>query len=316
VDNHPVPQLENFRLKVFRTAARHLNFRQAAEQLFLTQPAVTLQIKALEDDLGVRLFDRAASRVSLTARGALLLRYAEKIAALVSEAEQKIGTEDGNLSGDLSLGVSTTIAQYVLPRLIGAFRDEHPRLDLLLHSGNTEEIVDLLLNGGVSIGLIEGPARKRGIHVEPFMQDELVLITPSDSESDHFSREELLASNLLMREQGSGSRRVVETALAKAGFRLKSFKSVMNLDSTEAIKSAVEAGLGVGFVSRWAISKELQLGSLRLAGVGGLTIARHFSLVSCTGPEPQGAVSAFRTFALARGQLLSSLPKTSRNRRP
>jgi DNA-binding transcriptional LysR family regulator len=246
----------------------------------------------------------------------LLLRYAEKIAALVSEAEQKIGTEDGNLSGDLSLGVSTTIAQYVLPRLIGAFRDEHPRLQLLLHSGNTQEIVDLLLKGGVSIGLIEGPARKRGIHVEPFMQDELVLITPSDSESDQFSREELLASNLLMREQGSGSRRVVETALAKAGFHLKSFKSVMNLDSTEAIKSAVEAGLGVGFVSRWAISKELQLGSLRLAGVGGLTIARHFSLVSCTGPEPQGAVSAFRTFTLARGQLLSSLPKTARNRRP
>ena len=314
-----MPQLENFRLKVFRTAARHLNFRQAAEQLFLTQPAVTLQIKALEEDLGVRLFDRAASRVSLTARGALLLRYAEKIATLVAEAEQEIGTEDGSLSGDLSLGVSTTIAQYVLPRLIGAFRDEHPRLQLSLHSGNTEEIVDLvlkgMLKGGVSIGLIEGPARKRGIHVEPFMRDELVLITPSDSETDQFSREELVASNLLMREQGSGSRRVVESALAKAGLKLKSFKSVMNLDSTEAIKSAVEAGLGVGFVSRWAISKELQLGSLRLAAVSGLTMARHFSLVSCTGPEPQGAVSAFRTFAVARGRLLSSLPKKDGNRR-
>ncbi len=306
-----MPQLENFRLKVFRTAAKHLNFRKAAEQLFLTQPAVTLQIKALEEELGVRLFDRSAGRVSLTPRGALLLRHAEKIAALVSEAEQEIGTEDGSLSGDLSLGVSTTIAQYVLPRLIGAFLDDHPRLKLSLTSGNTEEIVDRLLAEEVSIGLIEGPARKRGIRVEPFMQDELVLITAPNPEPALFSRQELLASNLLMREQGSGSRQVVETALAKAGYKLKLFRGVMNLDSTEAIKSAVEAGLGVGFVSRWAISKELQLGSLRLTGVTGLSLTRDFSLISRSGPEPQGPVSAFRSFALARGKLLSTIPKTS-----
>jgi DNA-binding transcriptional LysR family regulator len=142
----------------------------------------------------------------------------------------------------------------------------------------------------------------------------MVLITPPDSESDHLSGQELLASNLLMREQGSGSRRVVETALAKAGFRLKSFKSVMDLDSTEAIKSAVEAGLGIGFVSRWAISKELELGSLRVAGVVGLTMARHFSLISRTGPQPQGPSAAFRTFALERGRLLS--PKSPSRKRP
>ncbi len=314
-DNHPVAQLENFRLKVFRAAAEHLNFRKAAEGLFLTQPAVTLQIKALEDDLGVRLFDRAAGRVTLTPQGSQLLRYAKKIAALVSEAEQELGAADGSFSGDLSLGVSTTIAQYVLPRLIGAFRDEHPRVQLSLHSGNTEEIVDLLLKGDVSIGLIEGPARDRGIQVQPFMQDELVLITPPDSESDQLSGQELLGSNLLMREQGSGSRRVVETALAKAGYKLKSFKSVMNLDSTEAIKSAVEAGLGIGFVSRWAISKELELGSLRMAAVAGLTMARHFSLISRTGPPPQGPPAAFRAFAFERGRLLSSAPKSQPRRR-
>ena len=297
-------QLENFRLKVFRTAAEHLNFRKAAEELFLTQPAVTLQIKALEDDLGVRLFDRTAGRVALTPQGALLLVYAKKISGLVREAEQELGTEDGSFAGELFLGISTTIAQYVLPRLIGAFRDENPRVQLSLHSGNTGEIVDLLLRGEVSIGLIEGPARDRGIHVEPFMQDEMVLITPPDSESDHLSGQELLSSNLLMREQGSGSRRVVETALAKAGFRLKAFKSVMDLDSTEAIKSAVEAGLGIGFVSRWAISKELELGSVRVAGVVGLTMSRHFSLITPTGPQPQGPAAAFRTFALERGRLL------------
>jgi DNA-binding transcriptional LysR family regulator len=299
-------QLENFRLKVFRAVAEHLSFRKAAEHLFLTQPAVTLQIKALENDLGVRLFDRGASRISLTRQGSVLLGYAKKLALLVSEAERALGAGDGDVSGELSLGVSTTIAQYVLPRLLGAFLDEHPHVQFSLHSGNTSEIVDLLLNGKVSVGLIEGPARDRSVRTEPFMEDELVLITPRNFEFDHLSRAQLLTLSLLMREQGSGSRRVVETALAKAGFKLKSFKRVMDLDSTEAIKSAVEAGLGVGFVSRWAISKELELGSLKVAQVSGLQITRHFTLVSRTGPPAQGPAGALRAFALGRARLLSN----------
>jgi len=305
VDNHQVAHLENFRLTVFRAAAEHLNFRKAAEHLFLTQPAVTLQIKALEDDLGIRLFDRTANRVSLTSQGSLLLAYANKIATLVAEAEQELGADDGKASGELSLGVSTTIAQYVLPRLLGAFLDEHPRVQFSLHSGNTSEIVQLLLDSKISLGLIEGPARDRGVRTQPFMQDELVLITPPAFESNRMSRDQLLASNLLMREHGSGSRRVVEIALEKAGFKLKSFKKVMNLDSTEAIKSAVEAGLGIGIVSRWAISKELELGALKVTEAAGLKVARHFSLISRTGPEPHGPAAAFRTFALERARLLA-----------
>ena len=119
----------------------------------------------------------------------------------------------------------------------------------------------------------------------------------------------MLGSILLMREQGSGSRRVVETALEKAGFKLKRFQKVMDLDSTEAIKSAVEAGLGIGFVSRWAISKELELGALKVAQVAGLRITRHFTLLSRTGPEPQGPAGALRTFALERARLLSKMPR-------
>jgi LysR family transcriptional regulator, transcriptional activator of the cysJI operon len=137
------------------------------------------------------------------------------------------------------------------------------------------------------------------------MEDELVLITAPDFPSDQLSRAQLLASTLLMREHGSGSRRVVETALEKSGVRLKSFKNVMYLDSTEAIKSAVEAGLGIGFASRWAISKELQLGALKIAQVVGLRVARHFSLVLPTGPAPAGPAGAFRSFALERARLLT-----------
>ena len=300
-------QLESFRLKVFRTVAEHLNFRKAAEHLFLTQPAITLQVKALEDDLGIRLFDRASNRVSLTPQGALLLDYAKKIATLVSQAEQELW-EDGKVSGELSLGVSTTIAQYLLPRLLRAFLDENPRVQFSLHSGNTSEIVQLLLENKLAIGLIEGPARDRGIRTEPFMEDELVLITPPAFESDRLSRDQFVASRLLMREHGSGSRHVAEMALEKAGFKLKFFKNVMNLDSTEAIKSAVEVGLGIGFVSRWAIFKELELGTLKVAEVAGLRVVRHFSLISRTGPEPQGPAGAFRTFALGRARLLAGTP--------
>jgi DNA-binding transcriptional LysR family regulator len=308
-------QLENFRLKVFRAVAEHLNFRKAAEQLFLTQPAVTLQIKALENDLGVRLFDRAASGVLLTRQGSALLGYADKIAALVAEAEREICGDDATVSGELPLGVSTTIAQYVLPRLLGAFLAEYPRVQFSLHSGNTREIVRLLVDGKVSVGLIEGPTRERGVRTEPFMEDELVLITPWDFEFDHLSRSQFLDSSLLMREQGSGSRRVVETALEKADFKLKSFKKVMDLDSTEAIKSAVEAGLGVGFVSRWAISKELELGSLKVTQINGIRAARQFTMISRTGPEPQGSAGALRTFVLARARILSdALRKPAKSR--
>jgi DNA-binding transcriptional LysR family regulator len=319
VHNHHLAQLENFRLRVFRTVAEHLNFREAAEHLFLTQPAVTQQIKALEEDLGTRLFDRAGKRVALTSQGSVLLAYAKKIATLVSDAEQEVAAPDGKSSGELSLGVSTTIAQYVLPRLLGAFLDEHPRVQFSLHSGNTDAIVQFLLNNKLLLGLIEGPARERGIRTEPFMQDELVLITPPAFEPEHISRDQLVSSNLLMREHGSGSRRVVEIALKKAGLKLKSFKKVMDLDSTEAIKSAVEAGLGIGFVSRWAISKELDLGLLKIARVAGLTVARNFSLISRAGPPPQGPAGAFRTFALARARLLAATsqkpPRSANSRR-
>lgn len=302
-------QLENFRLKVFRAVAEQLNFRKAAEQLFLTQPAITLQIKALENDLGMRLFDRTGGKITLTRQGSVLLGYANQLATLASEAERQLGFSEGSVSGELALGASTTIAQYVLPKLIGAFQNEYPKIQFSLRSGNTSGIVRFLLEGKVALGLIEGPARERGVRTEPFMEDELVLITAPSFDSNRVAPGQFVGMSLLMREQGSGSRHVVELALEKAGLKLKAFNKVMELDSTEAIKSAVEAGLGVGFVSRWAIAKELELGTLKVAEVSGVRAARHFTLISRTGPEPQGTAGALRTFALGRARLLSHLPR-------
>jgi DNA-binding transcriptional LysR family regulator len=301
-------ELEKFSLKVFRTVAEHLSFRKAAELLLLTQPAVSLQIKALEGDLGVRLFDRAAGKVSLTQQGAILLRHAQKLARIALEAAQELSANEVQLSGMFAIGVSTTIAQYVLPRFLAVFLAEHPRLQLSVHSANTDTIVRRLLDGKVSIGLIAGPARQRGIRTEPFMEDELVLIAPRDFEFGQVSHGQLTASTLLLREPGSGSRRVVEAALRKAHLKLSSFKNVIELDSTEAIKSAAEAGLGLGFVSHCAINKELELQALRLVEVDGVRITRQYSVVSLSGPRPSGAADAFRTFALDRARHLSKPP--------
>jgi len=309
--NPRMAQLENFRLKVFRTVAQQLSFRKAAELLLITQPAVTLQIKALEQDLGVRLFDRTFGKVALTKQGAILLRHAQQIATNVAEAEQELFAAAGQVSGRFTLGVSTTIAQYVLPRLLGIFLAEHPRLRLSINSGNSEAILRLLLDGQVSIGLVAGPARQRGVRAEPFMEDELALIAPPDFKLDRVSHAQLAASTLLLREQGSGSRHTVERSLGKARIKVKSFKKVIKLDSTQAIKSAVEAGLGVGFVPYCSIHKELELHALKVVEVEGLRITRGYFVVSLIGPESSGAAGAFRTFALDRARHFSAAPRKS-----
>jgi len=292
--------LENARLTVFRAVARHLSFRKAAEEIYLTQPAVSLQIKALEEDLGVQLFDRTGSRVALTAAGRVLLENAEHAHDLLMSAEHNIAALSGELAGQLALGASTTIAQYLLPRMLGEFLREHPQVQLSLVSGNTERIVDALVKHEIALGFIEGPSRSKDVKEEPFLVDELVLIVPAAhewAERERIATNELALAPLLMREHGSGTRHVVEMALESHGLRPASLAIAMELDSTEAIKSAVEAGLGVGFVSRWAIAKDARTGTnFRIVEVDRIRVRREFLMVLPTGPQPQGLVQEFRRF--------------------
>ncbi len=296
--------LENFRLVVFRAVAEQLSFRKAAEELYLTQPAVSLQIKALEEDLGIQLFDRSGAHIRLTEAGDVLRRFAQQSNAVLGEAEQAIAALSGDHAGQLALGASTTIAQYVLPRLLGDFRKEHPRVRPTLISGNTEQMVRALEKQKIALGLIEGPAHSRELKTEPFLLDELVLIVPGAhewAERATVSSAEIAGVPLLMRERGSGTREVIELALERHKVKKSALNIVMDLDSTEAIKSAVEVGLGAGFVSRWALAKDARLGSsFKLVEVEGLRIRRDFSLVYSKGPEPQGLVLEFRRFLMAR----------------
>ena len=294
--------LENFRLVVFRAVAENLSFRKAAQGLSLTQPAVSLQIKALEEDLGVRLFDRSGSQVALTVAGEMLLHYARQANALLSEAESAVLAGGSQPAGKLPLGASTTIAQYVLPGILGEFQRGYPRVAITVVSGNTEHIVEAVTRKRIALGLIEGPAQSRAVKTQPFLTDELVLIVPAShpwAERLSIRHHELASAILVMRERGSGTRHVVEKALNSMGIKTRDLQVAMELDSTEAIKSAVEAGLGVGFISRSAILKDARAGKgFKEVGVDGLRIRRNFLLTYAAGPEPNGPAFEFRRYLL------------------
>ena len=299
--------MENFRLRVFRAVARHLNFRMAAEELLLTQPAVTQQIKALESELGAALFERAGGHVALTTAGEALLPYAERLAALSDEARGAVAESAGGTAGSLAVGASQTIGQYLLPRMIAGFRRAFPLVEVTAIGANTQAVLEALVEHRVQVGLIEGPALRRDVRVEEFMEDHMVCVVPAGHEwaDEEVSVAALQDAAVVQREFGSGSRRIVEQALEAAGVRLRDLRVGMTADSTEGLLSAVEAGLGVGFVSRWAVRNQLALGTLRVARVRGLKLARKFSIASVAGPDLTGAAGAFRRFVLERAEELA-----------
>jgi DNA-binding transcriptional LysR family regulator len=237
--------------------------------------------------------------VVLTAAGRLLRQRAGEMAELVARTQEELASLNGQHSGVLRAGASTSIAQYVLPRMLGSFKREHPQVKLQIRSGNTEEVVEWLIEGRITIGLIEGPALRKDVRLEPFMQDELILLFPANhpwKDRPSLTVQDLKGAPFLLRERGSGTRRVLEAALEKAGLKMKELEIVMELDSSEAIISSVESGLGIGFVTRAAVLPRLPLGRIATASINGLRIPRNFSLVYPIGPKPEGLAGVFRKF--------------------
>jgi len=292
--------IDNFRIRVFRAVAQHLSFTRAAEELLLTQPAVTQQVKLLEEELGVPLFDRGGGRISLTPGGQALLPFAERMRALSDEAIAAVAGAYGQQAGELVIGASQTIGQYLLPRFIAGFTAMNPKVKVCARSGNTDQMLEALLAREIQIALIEGPEQRKDIHIEPFMEDHMVLVVPASHEwADHeITLDDLKGQPLLTREYGSGSRRVIEHAFATAGLKLKDLRISMELDSTEGLLNAVEAGLGVTIVSRWAVRNQLSLGTVKLARIQGVKLTRRFAMAYPAGPEPVGSVGAFRNFLM------------------
>jgi DNA-binding transcriptional LysR family regulator len=234
----------------------------------------------------------------------VLLGYAAAAAETMAEAQRALAALNDDVIGELRLGASTTVAQYVLPRILGAFLRQYPHVHLSVMSGNTERIAEAVAEERITLGIIEGPAMRRDVKTERMVQDEMVLIVAPGhawARTGIIVPADLAKAPMLMRERGSGSRRVVERSLKKAGFPLRSLRVVMELDSTEAIISGVEAELGVGFVSRCAIGKVLRLGTVRTVSVKGLEVVRDFSFIRTAGSEATGAAAAFQRFAMGTG---------------
>jgi DNA-binding transcriptional LysR family regulator len=302
--------MENFRLRVFRSAARHLNFRMAAEELLLTQPAITQQIKALESELNTALFDRSGGKLALTPAGAALFPYAEELFTLSERAREAVAATTGELAGTLTIAASQTIAQYLLPRLIAAFILQHPQVELETISGNTLSALQALTDHRAQLALIEGPALRQDLKIEPFMEDHMVCVVPPEHEwaDEEVSIQQLQQAVFVTRELGSGSRRIVEQALEAAGVHLRDLSVRITFDTTEGLLSAIEAGLGIGFVSRWTVRNQIALGTLRVAHIRGLKLARMFSIATPSGPEPVGIVAVFHRFLLERAEDLAPRP--------
>jgi len=254
------------RLKVFNTVARLLSFTKAAEALHMTQPAVTFQVRQLEEYFDTRLFDRTHNRVTLTDVGQTVYEISERIFELYDEMDRRVKEMTGEIGSALNIGASMTIAENMLPALLGNFRQKHPDLAVRLKVGNTESVVSMVEHNVVDLAIVEGNVSNKNLLVETCRQDELVVIMPPDHELTRYAEsgvpaEKLVNYPFICREEGSGTRDIVLSHLASQGLA-EGWDVCMELGSPEAIKGAVQAGMGLSIMSSAGITKELKLGLL------------------------------------------------------
>ncbi|MCP3869931.1 MAG: LysR family transcriptional regulator [Gammaproteobacteria bacterium] len=253
------------RLQVFFTVARLLSFTKAAESLHMTQPAVTFQVRQLEEYFNTRLFDRTHNRISLTEAGSRVYEYADKIFELYSELENSVREMTGEISGSLTIGASTTIAEYMLPSLLGDFKKKYPDINIHLKVSNTDGIVSMVENNTIDLGVVEAPVTNKNLVVEKCRPDHLVVIMPPghpESDSETLTYKTLFKYPFICREEGSGTREVISEYLNAVNCGADSLNVSMELGSPEAVKGAVEAGMGISVVSQSTVQKELRLGTL------------------------------------------------------
>ena len=280
-------------LALFHAVAQAGGISRGAERLHVSQPAVSKQIKELEDALGIRLLERLPRGSRLTDGGKLLAQYVQRMAVVEHETARAIDEFRGLKRGRLAVGASTTIGAYLLPQVFGEFHRQHPDIELRLEIANTETIQNQLMEGSIEVGLTEGLMEAEHLDSEVFHEDELVAIAPRGHpllKQKRVTARELCREPFILREAGSGTRAVVERALGKRGLTVK---PVLSLASPEAIKRAVIAGVGVAIVSRLAIGCELQIGSLVVIPVKDLVIRRPLHLQKLQSKSPSPAVSQF-----------------------
>lgn len=282
--------------------ARLLSFTRAAEELCMTQPAVTFQVKQLEEQYNTRLFERSHGRISLTATGEVVFGYADRILGLNDELDTRIGEMTGGVRGPLLLGASLTIAEFILPRILGEFKARYPDVRTQMTVANSETIEARVADHALDVGLIESPSTSPALSTEVCCEDELVLICASShplARRDSVTPLEVAAQPYISRETGSGTREFTDQYFRQAGVAPDDLNLVMELGSPEAIKGLVETGLGVSIMSRATIAKELRLQSLAARPLEPRLI-RILSLVYPKDRFQSRLVGTFIDFTLTR----------------
>ncbi len=264
-------------LKTFVTVVEEKSLSRAADILYLTQPAVSKHIKMLERFFNVSFFHRQGQKVSLTEEGEVFYNQAKEIIKKWDHALQTMEELSGKVGGVLKIGASTIPGEYILPYLLGSYKKEYPEVDIKLEIGDTSKIVRMLLAEDIHIGVVGARVERKRLKAKKFMEDELVLIMPRDhplAKKEKIYSSDLLQDNLIWREKGSGTRKVVEEKLVKEGMALDTLEPGLELGSTQSIITAVEAGLGISLVSLWAVKKEQALKKLVVKNIEDISLKR------------------------------------------
>jgi DNA-binding transcriptional LysR family regulator len=295
--------MDTRQLQAFCEVVDRKSFSQAAERLGVTQPAVSLQVRALEKRLGAQLLDRSGRRVEPTEAGLRLYRGAQRLLALEEEVVNDVEAEaEGDLTGTLAIGASTGPGGVLLPRLLCEFAAEHPELHVALSVSDTQTIVERVAARSLELGIVGAAPRHRGAEYEAFFRDSLVLACPVGHPfaGRRVSLDDLRGETLILMQEGAGVREVVEDELRTLGVRLSDMGVRLELGLQESVISAVRAGFGVAFISRSAIEDDLEVGRLEEARVVGLDAEREIWVVRATRRSETRAAREFIEFAKER----------------
>ena len=289
-------------LRVFVTVAEQSHFSKAGELLNLSQPAVSMHIRNLENELGAKLLHRSSKQVRLTEAGTILYKHAKQILAHFEEASQEIHMLQDQVTGSIHIGASFTIGEYILPARLAEFANQYPGVNLQVTIGNTEEIIAGVRANDLDIGFIEGDAQENDLIVTPYMKDEMIIVAPSNhplSEPSFVDQSSFQDQVWVLRELGSGTRAFSDQFIQDEQISVK--RSYV-FNSSQGVKEAVAAGLGIAMLSRWIVRKELASGEIKELKINHNHLERQFSIIRHKESSPSMAANVFieKLFLLGR----------------
>lgn len=289
-------------MQVFLIAAETENFSEAGRRLNISQPAISMQIRSLEETLGIDLFHRSGRHISLTEAGHTLVPLARDLVSRSTQIEETMASLQGEVVGLLKLGCSTTSGKYILPKLIARLRERHPQVQVVCHANTRGAALQMLMEGEVHVVISSLREPSKDIEYYPFMTDRVVLVVPPDhlwAEKRVIEPEELVNADFILREEGSGTREALQDKLAGHNLSLDHLNTVMVLGNSEAISLAVQEGIGVAFISCMVVAEGLRTGTLVPITVKGMDITQTLYLARHTGRPATRAQTAFWDFAFA-----------------